>query len=252
MNAKHFQLVRGIALAILLTATYTASAFYDPTIGRWINRDPIGERGGSALYGFVHNHPTIAYDALGKKCCLITVAPGTFQGPNGEDNSKFGHSILKCDNGAYVSLWPKDDKYPSWDEQSDNAVYSGATKTTTCFPCLDESKVQQWIDANKATLEWTKTYNCSDAVLSAVQASLADKPKPTCPKCGLLRGLMGCYYYVHDLLQPTRTEVESNPIGAAFSFPSDIEGRIKALADNDCNRWKCVLKCPTPNPGTAH
>jgi RHS repeat-associated protein len=29
--------------------------FYNPDIGRWVNRDPIGERGGLNVYGFVGN-----------------------------------------------------------------------------------------------------------------------------------------------------------------------------------------------------
>ncbi len=34
---------------------YYGYRYYDATVGRWINRDPIGERGGMNLYGFVNN-----------------------------------------------------------------------------------------------------------------------------------------------------------------------------------------------------
>ncbi len=37
-----------------------------PEIGRWLNKDPIGERGGLNLYGFVGNEPIDNYDILGK------------------------------------------------------------------------------------------------------------------------------------------------------------------------------------------
>ncbi|MFM1945070.1 MAG: hypothetical protein RI897_4052 [Verrucomicrobiota bacterium] len=40
--------------------------FYNPSTGRWINRDPIGERGGINLYGFVGNEPLAAVDPFGK------------------------------------------------------------------------------------------------------------------------------------------------------------------------------------------
>jgi RHS repeat-associated protein len=39
--------------------------FYDPLTGRWPSRDPIGERGGWNLYGFVGNSPIKLYDFLG-------------------------------------------------------------------------------------------------------------------------------------------------------------------------------------------
>jgi RHS repeat-associated protein len=38
---------------------------YSPEIGRWVNRDPIEERGGVNLYGMVGNDPVNAVDLLG-------------------------------------------------------------------------------------------------------------------------------------------------------------------------------------------
>ena len=39
--------------------------FYDPSQGRFLNRDPIGEAGGNNLYGFVGNGPSNGIDGLG-------------------------------------------------------------------------------------------------------------------------------------------------------------------------------------------
>jgi RHS repeat-associated protein len=39
--------------------------FYDPELGRWINRDPIGEGGGVNLYGYAANVPLRFTDPLG-------------------------------------------------------------------------------------------------------------------------------------------------------------------------------------------
>jgi RHS repeat-associated protein len=49
----------------------TTHRAYSPSLGRWINRDPIGERGGINLYDYVSNRPTEDIDPSG----LITFSP---------------------------------------------------------------------------------------------------------------------------------------------------------------------------------
>ena len=44
---------------------YYGYRYYDPSTGRWVSRDPIGERGGLNLYGFVGNNPTSRVDVYG-------------------------------------------------------------------------------------------------------------------------------------------------------------------------------------------
>ena len=44
---------------------YYGARFYNPTLARWVNRDPSGEHGGINLYEFVANHPTISVDSSG-------------------------------------------------------------------------------------------------------------------------------------------------------------------------------------------
>ena len=46
---------------------------YEPNMARWLTRDPIGERGGLNLYGFVRNEPISHWDALG----FLTATGGT-------------------------------------------------------------------------------------------------------------------------------------------------------------------------------
>jgi RHS repeat-associated protein len=45
--------------------SYYGYRFYDPANGRWINRDPIGERGGANIYGMVGNNGVSQLDILG-------------------------------------------------------------------------------------------------------------------------------------------------------------------------------------------
>ncbi|MDX1680729.1 MAG: RHS repeat-associated core domain-containing protein [Akkermansiaceae bacterium] len=44
---------------------YYGYRYYDPESGRWLNRDPIEERGGVNLYAFVNNDGVNAWDYLG-------------------------------------------------------------------------------------------------------------------------------------------------------------------------------------------
>lgn len=44
---------------------YYGFRHYDPMLGRWLSRDPIGERGGVNLYAMLCNRPTNELDKLG-------------------------------------------------------------------------------------------------------------------------------------------------------------------------------------------
>ena len=46
---------------------YYGYRYYNPSTGRWINRDPKGERGGRNLYRFVSNRPIYLVDTDGRE-----------------------------------------------------------------------------------------------------------------------------------------------------------------------------------------
>jgi hypothetical protein len=55
----------------LLSELVLHNRFYEPSLQRWLNRDPIGELGGINLYGFVGNNPMSFVDPYG-----LSVEPG--------------------------------------------------------------------------------------------------------------------------------------------------------------------------------
>jgi RHS repeat-associated protein len=52
---------------------YYGYRHYDPLTGRWPSRDPIGERGGINVYGFVGNDGVDKWDLLGLRDVTIVI-----------------------------------------------------------------------------------------------------------------------------------------------------------------------------------
>ncbi len=62
--SRYRRAVLGFACALALISIH-AHAWYNPQTGRWLNRDPLGERAGSGLYLVSRNNPIQAVDILG-------------------------------------------------------------------------------------------------------------------------------------------------------------------------------------------
>jgi RHS repeat-associated protein len=60
---------------------YYGYRYYSPELGRWVNRDPIGERGGFNLYVFVLNNSLAIVDPFGLKSSTYIVQPNKLEGP---------------------------------------------------------------------------------------------------------------------------------------------------------------------------
>ena len=64
MKTRNGKTVMALLCAVF-AFTQAAQAFYDANIGRWINRDPIGEAGGINLHEFSKNNPQMWVDPHG-------------------------------------------------------------------------------------------------------------------------------------------------------------------------------------------
>jgi uncharacterized protein RhaS with RHS repeats len=88
--------------------TYYTYRYYDPVTGSWPTRDPIEERGGLNLYGFVGNEPIWHVDVLGliKKECPFDITAGHSGNPDGVGNvdsrkKGFDKNKNNCDSGRF-------------------------------------------------------------------------------------------------------------------------------------------------------
>ncbi|AOY99968.1 hypothetical protein BKK81_12525 [Cupriavidus sp. USMAHM13] len=58
---------------------YNRYCYYDPEVGRYVSKDPIGLRGGYNLYAYVRNAPTMGTDPLGLQSLASFDMPGAAQ-----------------------------------------------------------------------------------------------------------------------------------------------------------------------------
>ena len=89
--------------------------FYDPVTGRWPSRDPIQERGGVNLYGFVGNDGVNRWDLLGLKDPVDATEVEFLDSEEKEEVIQYGllerveeYGYCKCIYGAGVTTYKID------------------------------------------------------------------------------------------------------------------------------------------------
>lgn len=90
---------------------YYGYRYYDPSTGRWPSRDPIFERGGNNVYGFIQNRGINDVDLLGKSSIWVPpggpLPPDNRPGGGGSQGSFFpGWGPDNCSQAAMVALAP--------------------------------------------------------------------------------------------------------------------------------------------------
>jgi len=95
-------------LAFLLTALLLVPelghCFYNPSAGRWLSRDPIGEQGGNNLHGFCSGDAVNAFDIVGLYLEFWSQGKVYFDGPRpwtGRTTREYSESGINKSSSAY-------------------------------------------------------------------------------------------------------------------------------------------------------
>jgi RHS repeat-associated protein len=138
MNPFRFSTKRTNPTTDLVLYEYRA---YSPSLGRWPNRDPIGEFGGLNEYGFSANSPLNLIDLLG-----LQYRPKLVSGSPFSDRDKIRHfpykmhyrfSATPTDSSLNVRAWVYGERWiVVW-------ILSGAANvdTTISIICLGDGKI---------------------------------------------------------------------------------------------------------------
>jgi RHS repeat-associated protein len=111
--------------------SYYGYRFYIPELGRWINRDPLGEAGEINLYGFVGNNPVSFVDPYGLLQITVGWSGGNILGGSGSvtwdsnTNQVTGSLGAGLGGGSGFTIAAGSSKPPADSEVSSGVMFTG-------------------------------------------------------------------------------------------------------------------------------
>lgn len=90
---KKIKNVIPLAVAVVFFAALNVQAYFDPSVGRWASRDPVGEDGSENLYSIVDNDPVQSVDYLGECLCECVTRVHLTNIRKYRNGSLFGHKF---------------------------------------------------------------------------------------------------------------------------------------------------------------
>jgi hypothetical protein len=129
-------------LLALLASSTLARAWYDPGVQRWINRDPVGTRGGINLHTYVMNMPINMFDDFGLSPGHGNpvsgpsgpVGPSDPYAPGGAQYCPSKPCDAHCRCEIFGGAWTQNNGYSSWQQCMDNNWRSNPPSTGPAPP----------------------------------------------------------------------------------------------------------------------
>ena len=144
--------------------SYYGYRYYTPQTGRWINRDPIDERGGLNLFGFVGNDGVGKWDFVGLS--LLDVSDCTIYANLYASNSSIMDEIIRLGCSVDIECICKDPDYPSVGGGARNTSYKHTEIKITApreTSSIDGIIIHELVHALSNCQGWKKTSNSCDA-----------------------------------------------------------------------------------------
>ncbi len=118
MKTQQFTTV--VLTGVMLFVSLAAQAFYNPSTGRWLSRDPIEEEGGKNMNGFVANTPINNADHLGLVIVGFYGADISYWWPNGGNQFLEELSEIMEENEKVLRPSSKWRTYPLYESRADS------------------------------------------------------------------------------------------------------------------------------------
>jgi RHS repeat-associated protein len=143
---------------------------YHPTLGRWLQRDPIGYHDGFNLYEYVKGRPMLFTDVMGLTGCCCIAKKVTFQLV---DFLTFGHKITATFELEYRAIKEgevaKDCEFEWWERWS--YVFEGRSPVAGTW---EEERGKKKKD--KVEIEWNTQFNKKKPCPGPYQLKIKDDP----------------------------------------------------------------------------
>jgi hypothetical protein len=205
-----------LVLAVLCLTTFAAHArVYNPALGRFLQRDPIGYRDGVNLYQYVGSRPIVARDPTGLCCALdrtriesYAYAPGLVLAAGCHTDTEAGDLGTACDIGCR--------QLEGMGRPAYGATFCGAGICCICTDLIKRSypNIQSQLAACAAMVEMAnlsrcgtgENLHCAECRSATIGSSCLLSMLPSC------NGWPPCEAEIwHAVLEQTRSLAEECP-----------------------------------------